>query len=639
MAVGSEDIRFRVLASVVGSQAITGLKGTIEGIGNSTRTLASGLKLLAGGFALKEAGGFLKGIIDTGDQMDALSQRTGISVKDLSAFKTAAEQADLPFEGLIGSLRKFTVNLAGVKIGNEDVKNAFKALGIQATTSGGELRGSGDVLRDLADKFSKMEDGPKKAALAVKLFGKSGVDMIPFLNEGADAISKFGLAIDDDFAARADQFNDTLSLIGVSIKNSAISGLKRIIPTLQELGDAFLRLSESQNDSLGFFDIVGEGARIFANGIVTTFTGAIVAVDTLITGLRQAKAAMTGNFAEMDKIGKGWLERSSKLLLNAKNFVVGTSRNSMLFGEGTSDEIRQRLERETSSTRKKRKGSVDISPLAKDSDLDKELNAARAYAEAGREQIAIDRLKLESYKYSSLELAKMTEAKKIDIEVTKATKNFTSEGTAAYIAAAEAVKEQRLALIELEDQQKQTWSVGARQALSDYAEKARDVAGQVRESFSRAFSNMEDSLVEFAKTGQLNFRKLADDIITDLIRIQVRAIITSFAVSLAGGYAGGGGAGASGGGGATAGASPAVPMTTGKVGGLQTASFASEGTPSSKASGGGPISVTVNVNLDKGTESTSAKNNQAIGRELGQAISSAVKAELIQQKRPGGLLT
>ena len=40
------------------------------------------------------------------------------------------------------------------------------------------------VLLQVADVFANLEDGAVKTALAVKLFGKSGMDMIPFLNRG-----------------------------------------------------------------------------------------------------------------------------------------------------------------------------------------------------------------------------------------------------------------------------------------------------------------------------------------------------------------------------------------------------------------------------------------------------------------------
>ncbi|QEU28921.1 phage tail tape measure protein [Pseudomonas luteola] len=72
------------------------------------------------------------------------------------------------------------------------------------------------------------------------------------------------------------------------------------------------------------------------------------------------------------------------------------------------------------------------------------------------------------------------------------------------------------------DKQNEDWSVGASDAFNDYLDSARNVAGQTREMFSNAFSNMEDGIVNFVKTGKLSFKDFANSLIEDLIRIQVR---------------------------------------------------------------------------------------------------------------------
>jgi len=50
--------------------------------------------------------------------------------------------------------------------------------------------------------------------------------------------------------------------------------------------------------------------------------------------------------------------------------------------------------------------------------------------------------------------------------------------------------------------------------------------------------------------------------------------------------------------------------------------------------GGGSTSVVVNVDAS----GTSVQGNEQNAKQLGKVISGAVQAELIKQKRPGGLL-
>lgn len=80
------------------------------------------------------------------------------------------------------------------------------------------------------------------------------------------------------------------------------------------------------------------------------------------------------------------------------------------------------------------------------------------------------------------------------------------------------------------------WATGAKRALEDYSDSAQNMAEMTRDAVTHAFAGMEDALVNFVKTGKLNFRDFANSVIDDLIRIAVRKQITG---PLAEGIAGG----------------------------------------------------------------------------------------------------
>lgn len=104
------------------------------------------------------------------------------------------------------------------------------------------------------------------------------------------------------------------------------------------------------------------------------------------------------------------------------------------------------------------------------------------------------------------------------------------------------------------DRAQSDWSLGASSALETYLEQSRDVAGQTKQLFTRAFSSMEDAVVTFVRTGKLSFKDFANGVIEDLIRIQVRQAAAGFlstAFSAASGYFGGGAGLAAGSAGAT----------------------------------------------------------------------------------------
>lgn len=79
-----------------------------------------------------------------------------------------------------------------------------------------------------------------------------------------------------------------------------------------------------------------------------------------------------------------------------------------------------------------------------------------------------------------------------------------------------------------------SFAAGASESIANYLEEVRNVASQSEALFTNAFKGMEDALVNFVKTGKLDFKSLADSIITDLIRIEARKVVSSAASGLAG---------------------------------------------------------------------------------------------------------
>jgi lambda family phage tail tape measure protein len=83
------------------------------------------------------------------------------------------------------------------------------------------------------------------------------------------------------------------------------------------------------------------------------------------------------------------------------------------------------------------------------------------------------------------------------------------------------------------------WQNGAAAAWSNYAQQTANIAGQVQDAVTSAFSGMEDALVTFATTGKLSFTDLANSIIKDLARIAAKQLITGLVGNLFGNLAAG----------------------------------------------------------------------------------------------------
>jgi hypothetical protein len=70
-------------------------------------------------------------------------------------------------------------------------------------------------------------------------------------------------------------------------------------------------------------------------------------------------------------------------------------------------------------------------------------------------------------------------------------------------------------------------SLGYIEKIVSKTSEADTVFGKLRTTMESAFKGMEDALVNFVKTGKLDFKSLADSMISDLIRIQVQEMMTN----------------------------------------------------------------------------------------------------------------
>jgi len=256
-----------------------GLKKASAGLGTFAKTAGAGLALVAASAAAAGAalGLAVKGAIDNADSMGEMAQAVGVSVEALTSLGYAAKMGGTDTETLATGLRKLSQNMLAVAQGGTGpVATAFKALGVSVRNAEGALRSSDVVLVDVAGKFSQLEDGATKTALAVQLFGKSGAELIPFLNQGKDGIAalrdeadRLGITISSETAAAAGKFNDSLDRLQAGLQGMVNRIAQEALPTLNALVET-LTSSDFQSAMKDF----AIACITIADGIAQVFIGA-----------------------------------------------------------------------------------------------------------------------------------------------------------------------------------------------------------------------------------------------------------------------------------------------------------------------------------------------------------------------------
>ncbi len=142
--------------------------------------ITTALVAAATGFAVK-----MHSIIEQADEIGKMAQKIGTTTEELSKLKFAASQSGVNVEQLSVAFSKLNKNM----VAGDTV---FASLGINLKNNDGSLRSNVEVLKDIADKFSKTTDNATKSAMAIAFFGKAGAGLIPLLNEGRDGIDALG---------------------------------------------------------------------------------------------------------------------------------------------------------------------------------------------------------------------------------------------------------------------------------------------------------------------------------------------------------------------------------------------------------------------------------------------------------------
>jgi len=614
-------------------------------ISSFAKTAAGSLAALYGA---SSAAGFIKTQIDLADATGKMAQKVGLSVEELSKLQYAAKLADVDAGQLQGGLVRLSKGMIEAANNTGTARNAFAAMGISIKNTDGTLKSSGQVLDEVANKFAGYEDSATKTALAVQLFGRAGADLIPLLNAGAsgikeagDELERFGAVISTNAAKNAELFNDNLtrlstvgSALGKSIAND-------ILPYLNRLTSEFL---VARANGLGFMDMLAMGLRS------TDYDEQLKAIEKEIVNVRNAWAFPLGASRD-ERLAS--LEKQKKTLIDLQTLL-------------NKDKLMNPPVPKPEGT-KNAPVPVDLAEIEKQ---------AKEYAKGlGRAQDANSKFSASIAEMSAkakLDIAGMfmTDAEKKQqadlITITKTFLDTQSEITKQYEEGRLKLKDynEQAAILaggyenavaqanenyETQERLNSSYEYGAAVALAKYSNESRNLANLSNGLVTSSLRSVEDGLfnmISGSQTAAQAFSSMVTSILADIAKLMIRqAIVAPIVGALTSGFTAGFG------GTRVGGAAPITDYSAPYSGGMRAfggqvnagSSYlvgergAETFVPSTDGmiipNGGSSVGdVIVNVNMQNG--SVDAEQ----GNKLGVLIGNVVKAELVKQKRAGGIL-
>lgn len=327
------DIGIRIsldgVAGVTGGLGVVGDK--LSDLDSRTMKVGAAFKSFAAsmvaGLSVASIGAFIKSGIDAADAANELSIKTGIATKDLAGLQLAFKQGGVSSDELGGALGRMSKQMVA---GND----AFDKLGVKTQNIDGSMRDVKDVLYDTADAFAGMKDGAGKSALAMEVFGKTGADLIPTLNEGsqglrdmADMADKLGLSIDDNTGKAADRFNDQVELLGMGLKGLSTQVAAQLLPTLTSLSASFL-------ESMTRGDTLKNAAEALSVALKGLYTAGVLIAEVFNTVGKTIGAAGAAVMAVLSGDIKGAVEITK---LAAKDIKEGWSSSATTIARAWDD--------------------------------------------------------------------------------------------------------------------------------------------------------------------------------------------------------------------------------------------------------------------------------------------------------------
>lgn len=181
------------------------------------------------------------------DRIDKLSQKLGLSRKAFQEWDYIMSQNGVNMNSMSSGMKRFGDMLNKVKTGADTSGGALASLDKKLVSLVRSGASQEEVFRATVKRFQELEDGYTKAALAEKLFGKFGQEMLPLLNASAGSIdeltqkaNELGLVLSDDIINGGVLLTDLMDTLKRSFDSISTQLKATFLPILIGVCDTIL---------------------------------------------------------------------------------------------------------------------------------------------------------------------------------------------------------------------------------------------------------------------------------------------------------------------------------------------------------------------------------------------------------------
>ena len=202
-------------------------------------TKVGGIIAAVGIGMLATAGKMVSDYAKAGDAVAKMARRTGIGTEALSEMRHVAEISGTSLGGFEKGIKKMQKTITDAASGQAEYVETFEALGVSMEDLVGKT--PEEQFWILRDALSEVDDFTTKAALSQEVFGKSGTDLMPIIDDTADHIQalkdeahELNIVFDEESAAAAEAQVDAWTNFTTAIEGLRNAFAKSIMPIMTE---------------------------------------------------------------------------------------------------------------------------------------------------------------------------------------------------------------------------------------------------------------------------------------------------------------------------------------------------------------------------------------------------------------------
>ena len=223
------------------------------------------------------------------DEIGKAAKRAQISTDDFQSLGYAMEQSGGSTKQLETAFKTVAAQLYELDRGSATAADLFSAVGLSLEDLAG--LSVDDQFRKIAKGLLNITDLQKRAAVAQRIFGRSGLSLLPLLgnmNELEKRFKRLGFTIDMEAIAAGEQLTDMNNELNLSFKKLSSEFVREMLPAIIIITTAFRDLNRTMTNVLSTSRSILESGFLKQIPVVGSF------LSGAAKGLGAAAEAMAG---------------------------------------------------------------------------------------------------------------------------------------------------------------------------------------------------------------------------------------------------------------------------------------------------------------------------------------------------------